>query len=169
MTEIYKTLLWTLTLFGSVAVVIYAYFFLDGDEDPKIIDREDAEFNRRRTLDDVKSRRKIVVLLKKGDGDRRSQMMMIKEFIDSKTVDSLINQTIKPVEISVAKDEFEPSNDHRVSVHVKNALPIREMDSNVLFVVAINGKTYDKLFIERSIDNFVTSNRRSFIKMKNIL
>lgn len=126
----------------SISLTIYAFFM------PPTVSAE----HRNGVVD-------VVVLLDREQDD---------ESIDSSTVDSLLRQTYPPREISVEVDDVEEElGDSRVTAHRRNTLMMREMDADVFFVVARNGRRYDDKFIERSVGTFERSRNQSNMN-KNI-
>lgn len=70
--------------------------------------------------------------------------------VDRRTVDSLVRQSLPPTEITAEN----ATDDDRVTVYRKGSLHVREMDADVRFVIATNGRVYGRNFIERSVRNF---------------
>lgn len=73
------------------------------------------------------------------------------EELDSYTVKSLLDQSIRPHEISVETSaKRKPPDTAFVKFHPKNTLQVREDDSSNLILRVNNGRYYDFDYVERA-------------------
>lgn len=88
-----------------------------------------------------RGQRRTVALITLNDG----------EMLDSYTVKSLLDQSIRPHEISVetaAKNR--PSDSEYVKFHPKDTLSVREDDASNIIIRVKNGQYYDWDYIEKT-------------------
>lgn len=144
-----KTLLWTTLLILGLITIGYAYYFMP-IEIGNTSSCSNASTSSNNSNGTTISKPKVIVILKTTIND---------DTVAKETVDSLLMQTMKPSEITV-ESENEYVNDPRVTVHKKGTLPVREMDANVCFVLATNGRIYSGRFVEEAVETFLKCVRR---------